>query len=727
LHGDWPLFGWDATPGIVSVWAGRNGRALVWRRVEGTLLVEQARFRPWVLARSLRDVQHLGAGLAAASTLGAERARVTYRELSGPDDAYRFLLASHSWAVLEGAILRGAQRNNPDARSLHALGASYYRVGFVEQYLMQTGRVYFRDLTYPDLHRLQFDLETTALDPAEGRIFLVAVRDSRGCEAVLEAPTAHDEPRLIAELCDLIRARDPDVIENHNLLGFDLPFLLARAAHHRIPLALGRAPGPRGVEQTEEPAPWSGGRRRTRYSIAGRELLDTLDAVRRHDFVTRDLPSYGLKDVARAYGLAAPGRVYLEGAAVAATYASDPVQVRAYALQDVAEVDALSRRLHVAPFALAQMAPRRYERLATAGPAMGILEPLLIRAYLHAGCAPPCQAAGDGLEPHAGGGLHLFATGVAQRIVKADIASLYPSIMRAYRIGPQCDRLGALLYMGAGSMALFADRRAADEVTRRGRELLSQVVMGLRAGGVTLIEADTDGVYMAVPADWREADERQLVADVAATLPQGIRLEYEGRYAAMFSHTVKNYALLRYDGTLIVRGAALKSVRAEPFGERFLHLALERLLHDDVAGLVAAYAATVAALRERALPTSEIAVRARLAKTPEAYAATRATHREGVYEAMLAAGREQWSAGERVSIYRARAGWRLLPPSDEADARDYDVEHYLGVLLQSYVGRLRAAFLPAEFDQLFRREGQLGLFDVPLDSIRPRLLPADLA
>src|SRR6202163_2391185 len=93
----------------------------------------------------------------------------------------------------------------------------------------------------------------------------------------------------------------------------------------------------------------------------------------------------------------------------------------------------------------------------------------------------------------------------------ADVASLYPSLMRSFRIGPACDRLGVLLeildrlidlrlghkaaarsaapgsleanthdatqaamkilinaaygYMGAGSMALFADINAADEVT----------------------------------------------------------------------------------------------------------------------------------------------------------------------------------------------------------------------------------------------------------------------
>ena len=111
-------------------------------------------------------------------------------------------------------------------------------------------------------------------------------------------------------------------------------------------------------------------RRRTRYSVAGRELIDTLDAVRRHDIVVRDMPSYSLKDVARYFGIATRDRVYLEGVAIFDTYRRDPELVRRYALDDVAEVDGLSRRLLGAPFAVAGMAPRRYERLVSAGPAM---------------------------------------------------------------------------------------------------------------------------------------------------------------------------------------------------------------------------------------------------------------------------------------------------------------------------------------------------------------------
>src|SRR5579883_1613968 len=136
-------------------------------------------------------------------------------------------------------------------------------------------------------------------------------------------------------------------------------------------------------------------------------------------------------------------------------------------------------------------------------------------AYLRARMRLPPHQAGDG-TPHSGAALHLFAAGVAHRVVKADVASLYPSLMRAYRIGPSRDRLGVLLtlvdrlvdrrlaakararaappgsaerhtdeatsaafkivvnsaygYLAAGGLTRFADVHAANEVTRRGRE-----------------------------------------------------------------------------------------------------------------------------------------------------------------------------------------------------------------------------------------------------------------
>jgi DNA polymerase elongation subunit (family B) len=777
------LWGWDPTPGIVSVHADHDGRAVVWRRIAetGALVREDERFRPWLLLAHLDDLQHLGARLGREGRGdgdGDTSTSIRYRELAGPG-ALRYLVSADDGRVLTSALLRGATRRL--ARRVGHLGDleadSVLSLPPEEQYLVATGRTYFRDLQFDQLHRLQFDLETTGLDARRDRIFMISVRDHAGATEVLEALGDDDaaEAALIRRLMERVRAADPDVIENHNLHGFDLPFLDQRARRLGVPLSLGRIGGP-GLRQraARRGAPSSDpdDRQHVRFIAPGRELIDTLDAVRRHDFSTRDLPGHGLKVVAKHLGIAAPDREYIRGDQIYATYRTDPERVRRYATDDVEEVAELSRMLGGAAYALAQMAPRRYERLADAGAATGVIDPLLVRAYLRAGMALPAHEESDG-TPHSGAALHLFATGVAHRVVKADVASLYPSLMRAYRIGPSRDRLGALLalvdglverrldakamaraaapgsaerhsheamsaalkivvnsaygYLAAGgNLTRFADVHAANEVTRRGREVLALLCRELAARGVTLLEADTDGVYFAVPEAWDESDERRVVSEVAALLPPLVQLEFEGRYAAMLSHEPKNYALLGYDGTLLLRGVAFRSSRSEPFGDHFLRRAVKRLLGGDVSGVRECFLATVRELRARALPTHDVSSRVRLTKSPDEYLASRSKRRELPYEAMLSSGATRWRVGDRIRVYRKQngEGGLVLSSEDttpEPDLRDYDVDYYVRLLSTTYAERLRRAFTPEDFSLVFADPDQLSLFSPPIEAIRPVL------
>ncbi len=780
LEAEW-VWGWDDTPGIVSVWAEHSGRVLVWRRVEPDAppQVEAGWFRSWALLPALDDLAHLGESLQPEHE--QPDASFIYRCLAGIG-SLRYFVSASDGRKLEAAIRRGvSQRLGREIRRLGEIDADELLwLPADEQYLVTSGRTMFRGLAFDDLVRLQFDLETTGLDPTRDRLFLVAVSTNRGLAEVLDcgAATLDDmaEANLIRRLVALIRKVDPDCIENHNLLGFDLPFLAERANRLHVPLSLGRAGAPgivrRGAmrgnagwrdhqsdtEDNEQPAA-------ERLMIPGRELIDTLHSVRRYDFVARELPSHGLKAAARHFGLAPETREYLEGAAVWSTWQQDPERVRRYALDDVAEARGLSRLLGGAAFALAQMAPRRYERLADAGPATGILDPMLVRAYLHAGESLPGYATGDGTQ-HTGAGLHLFATGVAQHVFKADVSSLYPSLMRQYRIGPGGDTLQALLalvdrlveqrlaakararsapagsperhtdealssafkilvnaaygYCGAVGLTRFADVHAANEITRRGRELLDQLCRELVTRGAVLLEADTDGVFAAAPAHWTEDDERRVVAEVGALLPPLVRLDYEGRYAAMLSHEPKNYALLSYDGTLLLRGVAFRSSRFEPFGDAFLRRAIRALLVGDSAGVRAAFVDTAVAIERRTLPTAEMTMRVRLKKSPASYLATRGSRREAPYEAMLESGQERWSRGATIRIYRVRGG-RFRVHDGVSDLRDYDTGHYLRLLRETYAERLTCAYTAEDCATLFALPGQMTLFAPPLESITPHL------
>ncbi len=145
-----------------------------------------------------------------------------------------------------------------------------------------------------------------------------------------------------------------------------------------------------------------------------------------------------------------------------------------------------------------------------------------------------------------------------------------------------------------------------------------------------------------------------------------------------------------------------------------------------------------------------MASRVRLSKSPQGYLAARTTHSEGQYEALLAAGRRQWSVGERVRTYRTQTGayrWlpeereeaplsleeqdegegldagRILVPTEATpmdEQRDYDVELYARLLLNSYASRLAVAFTAEDFGQLFRINGQMSLFDRPLEAMQLR-------
>jgi DNA polymerase I len=746
VRAEW-LSGWDPTPGIVSVWAEADGRASVWRRAGGRLIRDDVRFRPWLV-------------LAHAS----DAAGATFRELAGEGEL-RFLARADDFTALTQLVLRNASKRLGHAVThLRELGDDALALPPDEQYLVATGRAYFRDLAFDDLHRMQIDLETTGLDPQRDRIFLIAVRD-REHVTLLEADS---EAALIEQLVALVRASDPDVIENHNLHGFDVPFLVKRAERLGVQLALGRAGA---LRQRAARRGVAVGERKIRFVAPGRELVDTLDLVLRGgDFAQH---GKGLKAIARSLGVAADDREYIPGDRIHDVYRCDPERVRRYASADVDEVAHVAKLLGGAPFALATMVPRRYERLVDAGAATGVLDPLLVRAYLRAGAALPAHATSDG-TPHSGAALHLFNAGVATRVIKADVASLYPSLMRQHRIGPARDRLGALLalvdglverrlaakaaakaaatgsperytheamsaamklvvnsaygYLAAPGLTRFADVHAANEVTRHGRDVLALMCKELAARGITLLEADTDGVYGAVPESWGEADERRAVAEVAALLPPLVQLEFEGRYAAMLSHEPKNYVLLDYDGALHLRGVAFRSSRAEPFGEAFLRDAIGKLLVGDVAGVQRAYVDAIANLRARRVTAFDVSSRVKLTKTPAEYAQTRESRRELAYEAMFAAGHTSWTVGDRVHVYRAVGGAALTARSDVPDVdarRDYDIEHYVRVLRDTYASRLVRAFEPDDFAALFDDPDQLRLFAKPTSAIRPILRAID--
>ena len=558
------------------------------------------------------------------------RDRYQFQELTG-ENYYRYLVVFTTWSHYWDAVRHVEKKAGQTERTPDQL----YLVGNpVQQYLMQTGQTCFKDMAFDDLHRMQLDIETYSEggfpDPSKpgDEVIIVALSDNRGWQQLLHT---RDQPEqaMLEQLVQVIRERDPDVIEGHNIFAFDFAYLRARYDRYKIPFAIGRdgsaprsfASSMRFAERSIDfPA----------LHIAGRHVIDTYFQVMSFDVFKRDLPGYGLKAAARYFGIAPENRTYINGDDIARTWREDPDLLLKYALDDVIETEALARRLSGSTFYLTQMVPMSYDQVARTGPAAKI-EALFVREYLRQKHAIPKSEWGS---QTLGGYTDVFFTGVTGPIVYADVESLYPSIMLNYDVRPKNDSLRLFpellrrltdlrfetkrqmkdasspderseldarqnsyknlinsFYGNLGfSLAAFNDFAEADRVAATGQQILRKIIALLIQKGARVIEVDTDGVLFVPPATIQsEAEERAFVDQLTDEMPEGIRIGFDGRFKQMLSYKKKNYALLGYDGKLKFKGSSLVSRSNERFGREFVSDAIRLLLEGNISGLHSLY------------------------------------------------------------------------------------------------------------------------------------------
>jgi DNA polymerase I len=712
LEYDPVLFGKDPTPYIVAV-EPIDSRIRLFIREGGQLRTVEEPFRPWLLSdmRMAMDGVH-------------------WQELKGELQGRRmlkYLAVCDGREVFEN--LRRALRD--EHREIIAYGS------FARQYLMLSGKTLFKGMTFADLHRVQIDIETTTLTPDQqgARILMIALSDTRGYEALLDG----DEKQILEQLVERIQALDPDVIEGHNLFGFDLPYLAARAKAVGVPLRLGRDGSELRLGSPRQCIIGANSRTFTPAFAHGRHLIDTYLSVQRFDIGRGELEGYGLKEVAQQLGIAAPDRIYLEREQIPDLWRTDPETVRRYCLQDVHETRRLADLTLPTEFYQCQMLPDTLQNLATIGTGEKA-NLMFLRAYLAEGYAVPAP---QGAREYPGGYTEVRQVGLIPRIVKADVESLYPSVMLRYGIKPRADHLNVFLptlerlrrlrldakarakqtqgaesaywdglqnsfkilvnsYYGyLGSPFHFNDYDAAEQVTLTGQELVKQIAAEIERQGGLVVEIDTDGVYFQPPPEVQtEADEIAFVERVGAVLPEGIRLAYDGRYKAMLSLKTKNYVLQGYDGKLTFKGASLRSRADEKFGREFLNSATQWLLNGEPERVVAEYRRLARAILNGEVDIEQLCRRERVtAKSKQ--------HTHPLYP--LA---KRFQIGDYIMVYRKRDGSLGLL---EEYADDEDREHYVDKLYK-FAARLEPLFpdFDAQFPKpqaIIQAERQPGLFD----------------
>jgi DNA polymerase I len=198
----------------------------------------------------------------------------------------------------------------------------------------------------------------------------------------------------------------------------------------------------------------------------------------------------------------------------------------------------------------------------------------------------------------------------------------------------------------------FADFEAAAAVTAKGREILQEMVDWLLSGGARVVEIDTDGIYFSPPEG---VDVQELTRKLAAELPEGIMLELGEHYPAMFSYRSKNAAFLKADGSMIVKGGALRSRGMEPYLRRYLQTTLRLLLEGRPDEVGALYDGLVRQITLRELPVTDFAQSQTLHVPLEEYrGAVEAGKRtkDAALELAIKSGRA-YAVGDQLSYYMA--------------------------------------------------------------------------
>ncbi len=688
------LFGGDPTPRIVAIELGETGTVRVYRREkDGATVVDVEPFHPFVWADG--DV----------ADLGLENAQ----RLAG-DSKYDWLITVDSWKELI-SLRNGLKKAG---RNFFALSDP------VQHYLTATGRTLFKQLPFEELTRMQLEVlsptgETDLAEASQNHIASIALSDNSGWEELILVDAAKPEESEYAalrRLTAIIKERDPDVIEGHDLFRFDLPCLIARARKAKVKLDWGRGGGflhsrPSRLQIAEKTIDYP------KFTIDGRHFVDTFLLAQFYDVGMRTLTGFERVDVAQHFGFCDSAEVSgLIGKELEREYLTNSERFRSRALCAVHETRAVAELLSPSYFIQAQIFPYNYQDVIVRGNATRI-NALFLREYLRQRHSIPDLPMIHSFE---GGFTAIYFTGIARNVWHCDIASLYPSVMLQFDCFPATDqlqifrhlltdlrtfRLEAKANMRAAeksndkirarhfqalqntfkilinsfygylgfAQGHFADFDAAARVTQIGRDLLQKMIAWLNEHGAQVIEVDTDGIYFVppnastvgqpsrLPSETGRQDAsptiEKLRKDLAAILPAGIEVEFDEEFDAMFSYKAKNYALLTRDGEVIIKGGALKSRGLEKFQRVFLEEMIKLLMEGKPEAIGDLRDQFQKRIREREMPIDMLMKTDTLQDSLDKYRAKiagSARNRAAAYELAAASGRN-YRPGDQISYY----------------------------------------------------------------------------
>ena len=361
----------------------------------------------------------------------------------------------------------------------------------VEQYLISKEKRLFKGFeNYNEVTRLVFDLETTSLEPKDGRIFMIGIKTNKGYHRVIECIDEDQEKGAIIEFFNVINELKPSIIGGYNSANFDWHWIFERCRLLGIdPKKICKSLHPQHSFTRKDGMLKLANEVETyvQTSIWGYNVIDIIHSVRRAQAINSSIKAAGLKYITKFINAEAPDRVYIDHLDIGPFYknkdefwlnvnngnykkANNPAfdnldtkfpgvykkisgdkLVEMYLDDDLDETLQVDQEFNQGSFLLAAMIPTTYERVSTMGTATLWKMLMLAWSYKHNIAIPAKQGKTD----FVGGLSRLLKVGYSKNVLKLDFSSLYPSIQLVHDVFPECDVTGAM----KGMLKYFRDTR----------------------------------------------------------------------------------------------------------------------------------------------------------------------------------------------------------------------------------------------------------------------------
>jgi DNA polymerase elongation subunit (family B) len=359
----------------------------------------------------------------------------------------------------------------------------------VEQYLISKEKRLFKGFeNYEEVTRMVYDLETTALEPKDGRIFMIGIKTNKGYHRVIECIDESEEKNAIIEFFKVIDELKPSIIGGYNSANFDWHWIFERCNILGIdPKKICKSLHPQHsftrkdsmLKLANEVETY------TQTSIWGYNVIDIIHAVRRAQAINSSIKAAGLKYITKFINAEAPDRVYIDHLNIGKMYTNKEEfwlntqngnykkateyqdldvkfpgvykkitgdkLVEMYLDDDLDETLKVDQEFNQGSFLLAAMIPTTYERVSTMGTATLWKMLMLAWSYKHGLAIPAKESKTD----FVGGLSRLLKVGYSKNVLKLDFSSLYPSIQLVHDVFPECDVTGAM----KGMLKWFRDTR----------------------------------------------------------------------------------------------------------------------------------------------------------------------------------------------------------------------------------------------------------------------------